>query len=133
MKSWPLGNCWCPGAHCHRLQERSPSSRDKLPKFVQGAYTSPSLGQTSELLTATGISLRHELNLIYKVPEPLPLGTQQWSRAMGACTEPTVLLQAASAGSRDKGEHNLHLHERVHAVNSAVSVCAITHSPLHQP
>lgn len=62
LKSWPVGNCRCPGAHCHRLQGRSPSSRNKLPKLVWGASTSPSHGQTGELLTATGFFLKDQLH-----------------------------------------------------------------------
>lgn len=36
----------------------------------------------------------------------------------------------ANTGSMEKGLHNLHLHETVQAVISAMSICATTDSPV---
>lgn len=39
-------------------------------------------------------------------------------------------IYMANTGSMEKGLHNLHLHETVQAVISAMSICATTDSPV---
>lgn len=136
----PVGACWCPWAQCRRLQGRSPSSRvlapsrSKLTAACQRwLYQSQPWWDPTSYWHLLAFFWNSSWVNVQSASNRYPGALSNRGMPCEPAVHPTELLYTASTGSVEKGLHNRHLHETVHAVMSAVSLCATTESPLRLP